>query len=100
MDVVCQWCPEDSESVPLAMFPEHVQLMHADSVTMIPIQQAHGGDDLEELKAAYMHLCAAQAQCDRSDYSTGREYKIISEKLDFLIEDVVNLIVTAERFQR
>ena len=99
MEVTCQWCPEDSESVPLAMFPEHVQLMHSENVTVIPMQ-SHGGDDLDELKAAYMHLCAAQAQTDRSDYSTGREYKIVNEKLEFLIEDVVNLIVTAERFQR
>ena len=98
MEVICQWCEGEDATVPLAMFPEHVQLMHADKVTVVASE--HGGDDLEELKAAYMHMCAAQAQTDRSDYSTGREYKIVSEKLEFLIEDIVNLIVTAERFQR
>lgn len=98
MEVTCQWCPEDAETVPLAMFPEHVHLMHSDQVTVIT--QEHGGNDLDELKAAYMHLCASQAQHDRSSYSTGREYKIISEKLDFLIEDLATLIITAERFQQ
>jgi hypothetical protein len=98
VEVQCQWCEGEDATVPLAMFPEHVQLMHSDKVTVIT--EAHGGNDLEELKAAYMHLCAAQAQHDRSSYSTGREYKIISEKLEFIIEDVMNLIVTAERFQR
>jgi hypothetical protein len=80
------------------MFPEHVQLMHSERI--VEVAQSHGGNDLDELKAAYMHLCAAQAQTDRSDYSTGREYKMVAEKLEFLIEDLINLIVIAERFQR
>lgn len=99
MEVICQWCEEGEEAkMPLEMFSAHVQLMHSDKVTVVT--EEHGGDDLDELKAAYMHLCAAQSQTDRSDYSTGREYKIVSEKLDFLIDDLANLIVTAERFQR
>lgn len=99
MEITCQWCPEDAERVPLAMFPEHVHLMHSEEATVIAVE-SHGGSDLDELKAAYMHLCAAQAQHDRSKYSTGREYKIVNEKLDFLIEDLATLIITAERFQQ
>lgn len=100
MEVVCQWCEEgdDEAKMPLEMFSAHVQLMHSDEVTVVT--ESHGGDDLGELKAAYMHLCAAQAQTDHSDYSTGREYKIVSEKLEFLIDNLADLIVTAERFQR
>jgi hypothetical protein len=100
MEVLCQWCPEDSEDarVPLAIFMQHIQLMHSDKVEVI--QGGHGGNDLDELKAAHMHLSEAQSQCDRSDYSTGREYKIVSEKLQFLLDDLMDLIYIAERFQR
>lgn len=80
------------------MFPQHIQLMHSDKVQVV--QASHGGNDIEELKAAHMHLMEAQSQCDRSDYATGREYKIVSEKLQFLIDDLMDLVYIAERFQR
>jgi len=101
MEVLCQWCdPEDEDAkVPLVMFHKHIQLMHPDRIQEITVE-GHGGNDLDELKAAHMHLVEAQSQCDRSDYATGREYKIVSEKLQFLLDDLMDLIYIAERFQR
>lgn len=101
MEVLCQWCDQEDPDakVPLIMFHKHIQLVHPERMSEI-IVESHGGDDLEELKAAHIHLLDAQSQCDRSDYATSREYKIVSEKLQFIIDDLTDLIYIAERFQR
>ena len=99
LSVQCQWCPDGAEAVPIQMFGEHVQLMHSDVISVMVNALGAPSVDLGEVKAAYAHMSEARRSVKRDDYSMDREYQLVTERLEFLSEEILDLVTIMERFQ-
>ena len=96
MEVICTLCEGEDAKVPYEMMMAHIALLHGDIEAAITQESVTA----IELQCAHAHLQEAYEKLDRGNYSTGREYRVIMERIEVLGRALSELIQVNERAER